>query len=185
MRIVFATGNKDKMREIRQILGALGMDVVSMKEADADVDVDENGIKSFLYMPKDEIWSYEEGYHERKRRERWQMDSRGYINYDAVTSTEIDMYMRDRTQRKYYAHIIPLLTNLWKSKKEEESWERDFSNLMAAQFKDYDEALVRQIISEAIVWWREKVIYIRPLKSDDKKSWRMIKNYVEKRLNFA
>ncbi len=44
MRIVFATGNKDKMREIRQILGSLGMEVVSMKEADADVDVDENGM---------------------------------------------------------------------------------------------------------------------------------------------
>ena len=43
MRIVFATGNKDKMREIRQILGSLGMEVVSMKEADADVDVEENG----------------------------------------------------------------------------------------------------------------------------------------------
>ena len=33
MRIVFATGNKDKMREIRQILGSLGMEIVSMKEA--------------------------------------------------------------------------------------------------------------------------------------------------------
>ncbi len=43
MRIVFATGNKDKMREIRQIFGSLGMEVVSMKEADADVDVEENG----------------------------------------------------------------------------------------------------------------------------------------------
>lgn len=43
MRIVFATGNKDKMREIRQILGSLGMEIVSMKEADVDVDVEENG----------------------------------------------------------------------------------------------------------------------------------------------
>lgn len=147
-----------------------------------NIDVDEKGVKSFLYMPKDEIWSYEEGYHERKRRESWQVESRGYINYDAVTSEEIEMYMQDRTQRKFYVHIIPLLTNLWKSKKDEESWERDFSNLMAAQFKEYDETLVKQIISDAIVWWREKVIYIRPLKSDDKKSWRMIKGYVERRL---
>lgn len=43
MRIVFATGNKDKMREIRQILGSLGMEIVSMKEAGVFEDVEENG----------------------------------------------------------------------------------------------------------------------------------------------
>jgi XTP/dITP diphosphohydrolase len=43
MRIVFATGNKDKMREIRQILGNLGMEIVSMKEAGVFEDVEENG----------------------------------------------------------------------------------------------------------------------------------------------
>ncbi len=43
MRIVFATGNKDKMREIRQILGGLDAEILSMKEAGADVDVEENG----------------------------------------------------------------------------------------------------------------------------------------------
>ena len=41
MRIVFATGNKDKMREIRQILGSLGMEIVSMKEAGVFEDVEE------------------------------------------------------------------------------------------------------------------------------------------------
>ena len=43
MRIVFATGNKDKMRELRQILGNLDAQVFSMKEAGAEVDVEENG----------------------------------------------------------------------------------------------------------------------------------------------
>ena len=43
MRIVFATGNKDKMREIKQILGGLDAQILSMKEAGADVDVEENG----------------------------------------------------------------------------------------------------------------------------------------------
>ncbi|WP_034444082.1 RdgB/HAM1 family non-canonical purine NTP pyrophosphatase [Butyrivibrio sp. AE2032] len=43
MRIVFATGNKDKMREIRQILGGLDAEILSMKEAGVDVDVEENG----------------------------------------------------------------------------------------------------------------------------------------------
>ena len=33
-RIVFATGNENKMKEIRMILADLGMEIVSMREAD-------------------------------------------------------------------------------------------------------------------------------------------------------
>ncbi len=43
MEIVFATGNNDKMREIRQILGGLDADIKSMKEAGVDIDIVENG----------------------------------------------------------------------------------------------------------------------------------------------
>ena len=42
-RIVFATGNEGKMREIRLILEDLGMEIVSMKEAGADPEIVENG----------------------------------------------------------------------------------------------------------------------------------------------
>ncbi len=43
MRIVFATGNKDKMREIRKILGELDCEILSMKEAGVFEDVVEDG----------------------------------------------------------------------------------------------------------------------------------------------
>ena len=43
-RIIFATGNKDKMKEIRQILADLGMEIVSMKEAGVDIDIVEDGM---------------------------------------------------------------------------------------------------------------------------------------------
>lgn len=42
-KIVFATGNEGKMREIREILKDLGMEVLSMKEAGADLDIVEDG----------------------------------------------------------------------------------------------------------------------------------------------
>lgn len=42
-RIVFATGNEGKMREIRLILGGLGLEIVSMKEAGANPEIVENG----------------------------------------------------------------------------------------------------------------------------------------------
>ncbi len=43
MRIVFATGNKDKMKEIRRILGDLDAEILSMKEAGVFEDVVEDG----------------------------------------------------------------------------------------------------------------------------------------------
>ena len=42
-KIVFATGNEGKMKEVREILADLGLPVLSMKEAGIHVDVDENG----------------------------------------------------------------------------------------------------------------------------------------------
>lgn len=42
-KIIFATGNKDKMREIREIMADVDVEVVSMKEAGIEVDVVEDG----------------------------------------------------------------------------------------------------------------------------------------------
>lgn len=42
-RIIFATGNPGKLREIRAILGDLGMEIVTMKEAGINVEIIEDG----------------------------------------------------------------------------------------------------------------------------------------------
>ena len=42
-RIVFATGNAGKIKEIRMIMEDTGMEVVSMKDAGITADIDENG----------------------------------------------------------------------------------------------------------------------------------------------
>ena len=42
-KIIFATGNKDKMREIREIMADVDVEVISMKEAGISVDVVEDG----------------------------------------------------------------------------------------------------------------------------------------------
>lgn len=46
-RIVFATGNKGKMREIRQIMEGFDVEIVSMAEAGVETDVVEDG-KTFM-----------------------------------------------------------------------------------------------------------------------------------------
>lgn len=42
-RIVFATGNQGKLKEIKEIMKDIDVEVVSMKEADANVEVEETG----------------------------------------------------------------------------------------------------------------------------------------------
>lgn len=42
-KIVFATGNKDKMREIREIMQDMNVEVISMKDAGITVDIVEDG----------------------------------------------------------------------------------------------------------------------------------------------
>ena len=42
-RMIFATGNQNKMKEIREILGALPLEILSMKEAGVSADIVEDG----------------------------------------------------------------------------------------------------------------------------------------------
>ena len=42
-RIVFATGNARKIREIREILADMSLEVVSMRDAGISADIEENG----------------------------------------------------------------------------------------------------------------------------------------------
>ena len=43
-RIVFATGNENKMKEIRMIMTDLGMEIISMKEAGVNLNIVEDGM---------------------------------------------------------------------------------------------------------------------------------------------
>lgn len=42
-RLIFATGNKDKLKEIRAIMEGLDYEILSMKEAGIDIEIEENG----------------------------------------------------------------------------------------------------------------------------------------------
>lgn len=44
LNIVIATGNKDKVREYKELFQNLDIEVTSMKEEGIDIDIDENGI---------------------------------------------------------------------------------------------------------------------------------------------
>ena len=42
-KIIFATGNEDKMKEIRKILADPSLEILSLKDAGIHADIDENG----------------------------------------------------------------------------------------------------------------------------------------------
>lgn len=43
MRIIFATQNEEKMKEIHEILGEFGIEIVSLKQAGIQAEIEENG----------------------------------------------------------------------------------------------------------------------------------------------
>ncbi len=58
MKIIFATGNKDKLKEIKRIFEDTGYEVISMKEAGFDEDIEETGetFEENSYIKAKAIW---------------------------------------------------------------------------------------------------------------------------------
>lgn len=140
----------------------------------------------FLYNPGGTVWPRNiwEEEHERKRREAWYYEVRYVLNYDATTTEELQRYFDDRTVRESFRDMMPLLKKALLQKKEEEKAEAGFkllmvSSLMGPRRKTHHADQIRALVDGAVEWWKEKVIYTRPLSSDDAKAWRMIKKYCE------
>ncbi len=143
----------------------------------------------FSYLPGGEVWprSIWEDAHERRRNEGWTPSLDYCLNYDAVTSAELQAYFDDRTQRVDFRNMMPVLKRALLEKKREEADEEAFKDLMlAAVMEDGVRACreddARKILDEAVAWWKEKVIFTRPLRSDDAKAWRMIKGRLLRQL---
>ena len=57
-KIIFATGNENKLKEIRQIMQDMDVEIISMKEAGINIDIEETGT-TFLensYLKAKTIW---------------------------------------------------------------------------------------------------------------------------------
>ena len=58
MKIIFATGNENKLREIRQITENMGIEIVSMKDAGYYTEVEETGttFEENAYLMQRVLW---------------------------------------------------------------------------------------------------------------------------------
>lgn len=91
------------------------------------------------------------------------------INYETVKIEDIDYYLNDRINRRYYLSMFPVLKGIKKQLLEEKKMEDEFAKLIESITGKSDEE-----IREAIEWWKRKVIMKRPLIKEDAKAVRMI-----------
>ena len=72
--------------------------------------------------------------------------------------------------------MIPTLKHMLDFKRKEQRDEKAFKELMTATIlRETGKTVTDEELDEAIAWWKEKVIYTRPLRSDDAKAFRMIR----------
>ena len=57
-RIIFATTNENKMKEIREILSDFSVEIFSLKEAGIKADIDENGMIHRIVPLSDTLFQY-------------------------------------------------------------------------------------------------------------------------------
>lgn len=133
----------------------------------------------FRYNPKDTVYDrsgYDWEGHERKRSVAWKYEPSHVLNYDDVSAEELQAYLEDRTLRKEFANMIPTLKHMLDFKRKEQRDEKAFKELMTATIlKETGKTVTDSELDATIAWWKEKVIYTRPLRTDDAKAFRMIK----------
>lgn len=137
----------------------------------------------FSYLPDGTVWpkSIWEDSHDRRRREGWTPSMRYVLNYDDTTSEELQAYFDDRTKREEFREMMPILKRALLEKRREEAGEAAFVDLMLHTLHGEDCCcgVTEDDVREAIKWWKEKVIFTRPLTNDDAKAWRMIKKHLQ------
>lgn len=130
-----------------------------------------------LFNPKDIVystswssWDRDEP-HERKRRISFEIEPDDYfvINYDGISLEDIEYFLNSRIERINYLDLMPMLYKLRDERRKEIALEAEFVKLIAGQngFSESD-------VWAAVEWWKNKVIWKRPLTKDDAKAWRMI-----------
>ena len=133
-----------------------------------------------MYMPDGEVYSWTEGVSERKNRKSFYLYRGDYIlNYDDVTIEDLEFYINDRTARKDYLKLVPVLMEMLTGKREERVWEDNFKEFMKGEYFDGVDG-IDDMLDKAIEWWKFKVIMKRPLKKEDAKAVRMIKGRVKR-----
>lgn len=132
------------------------------------------------YNPKDMVsGSWYNDPHERQNRVSFYLykDDEFVLNYDLLDLDDVIYYLNSRLERPNYLSVLPMLKSIYEQRLDEIEEEKMFVKLFAQEMKcDVD------IVWEAVDWWKNKVIFKRPLDEDDEKAWRMIRGRIKKKM---
>lgn len=139
--------------------------------------VDENLVIS--YNPGGEVavnWGAE--WRERKNKIKLKIDKTDefILNYDQISLDDIEFYLYNRTDRKNYLEMIPMLRTLKKWRLKELEQEKEFVKMVVGQLLSTNllEWEVEKKVWELVEWWKFKNKVKRPIDKDDAKALRMI-----------
>lgn len=123
--------------------------------------------------------------HKRKNRISWKVEKHDdfIFNYDQIDTDSINFYLTSRADRHNYYQMLPMLKRVLAIREEELKWERGFVKMLVDNAtKKYGEKLntaaCEQFTWDCIDWWKNKVIFKRPITKDDTKALRMIEERV-------
>ena len=160
-------------------------DHVKDKETGRFKKVVHKGDRLALFYTPGNAWKWDDS--AKDRTEAWIYNPMCVINYDALTVEDIDRFMADRTQREHFRLWIPVLQEARKALVKEKEDEDAFVLLMKNDIlketgTTVPEEKLTGLIRETVSWWKTKVIFSRPLRTDDAKAWRMIKRETMRKL---
>jgi len=132
------------------------------------------------YNPGDMVYSrWYRDIHRRKNRLAFYLYRRDpfVLNYDQINLADVRFYITCRYERRNYLDMLPTLLEIEQRRTKELAWESNFVKLVAHRL-ECDETLVW----ESVEWWKNKVIWKRPIRADDTKALRMIEARVKRQM---
>jgi len=133
------------------------------------------------YNPDDTVYSSWSDWRGHKRKNRvsyiaYRSDT-FVLNYDLIDLETVENFIDSRLERRQYLNIIPLLWEIRDRRLAELEWEKHFVVLMANETGAPEEK-----VWDAVVWWKTKNIWKRPIMEDDAKALRMIRKRLEREM---
>jgi hypothetical protein len=142
----------------------------------------ENTHLTIKYNPGDEVMlNWGTDWRERKNKIRFRIysDDPGVLNYDQIDLEDIEFYLTSRVDRPNYLDMMPVLEKIKKNRLDELKQEKEFMKFIVGRDKsDLPEKEKIKRVVEAVIWWKYKNKWKRPIEKDDTLALRMI----EKRL---
>lgn len=129
------------------------------------------------YAPSKRDYYYDEVKREKRYSFAIEVDEEWLLNYDAISYKDMELlefYMYTRIGREAYLEYIPLLMEVYKSKKAELEKEQEFVKLLLGTLNYEETQNNKDLVMEKIEWWKIKNKWKRSLNTDDAKAFRMI-----------